>query len=104
MKLDLELESLVPESFTTLDIIQCCVLGYGWVIVLSCFVQSMLMDGVINAFGVIYLEVTDAFNASSAEAAWILSLQTCIMGLVGECLNMYTIYPCSHILHTHNFA
>ena len=62
------------------------------------------MDGVINAFGVIYLEVTDTFNASSAEAAWILSLQTCIMGLVGECLNMYTIYPCSHILHTHNFA
>ena len=44
------------------------------------------MDGVINAFGVIYLEVTDAFNASSAEAAWILSLQTCVMGLVGECL------------------
>ena len=53
-------------------------------IVLSCFLQNMLMDGVINAFGVIYLEVTESFGASASQAAWILSIQTCMHGLAGQ--------------------
>ena len=58
--------------------------GYGWIIVFSCCLQLLLSDGIINAFGVIYLEVIERFEASSADAAWILSTQTCIQGLVGN--------------------
>ena len=58
--------------------------GYGWVKVFSCFLQNLLMDGVINAFGVIYLEVTESFGASASQAAWILSIQICTHGLVGR--------------------
>lgn len=61
--------------------------GYGWVIVFSCFLQLLLCDGIINAFGVIYLEVIEKFEANSAEVAWILSTQKCVQGLVGNKLN-----------------
>ena len=65
-------------------------------IVISCFVQNMLMDGVINAYGVIYLEVTESFGASASQAAWILSIQTCMHGLAGQFLLM--VCPESHVL------
>ena len=56
----------------------------------------MLMDGVINAYGVIYLEVTESFGASASQAAWILSIQTCMHGLAGQFLLM--VCPESHVL------
>ena len=65
-------------------------------IVISCFVQNMLMDGVINAYGVIYLEVTESFGASASQAAWILSIQTCMHGLAGQFLLM--VCPESDVL------
>ena len=60
-------------------------------IVFSCFLQNMLMDGVINAFGVIYLEVTESFGANASQAAWILSIQTCTHGLVGKLCHYYYV-------------
>lgn len=44
----------------------------------------MIMDGLINAFGVIYIEVLEKFGTTSAEAAWILSIQVCVHGFVGK--------------------
>ena len=52
--------------------------------VFSCFLQQLLSGGVINAFGVIYLEITEEFQASSNGAAWILAMQTAVQGLVGN--------------------
>lgn len=58
--------------------------GYGWVIVLSCFLMVMIMDGLLNAFGIIYVEVIDKFGASSSQVTWILSIQKCSLGFIGE--------------------
>ena len=56
------------------------------------------MDGVINAFGVIYLEVTESFGANASQAAWFLSIQTCTHGLVGKLCHYYYVLSMLYVV------
>ncbi|CAG9812474.1 unnamed protein product [Phaedon cochleariae] len=48
--------------------------GWGWMVVLSCFVINMLSDGVGFTFGLLYIEFLNAFGASKSATSWIGSL------------------------------
>lgn len=48
--------------------------GWGWVVVLSSFIISMIADGISFSFGLLYIEFLEEFQASKASTAWIGSL------------------------------
>ncbi|XP_056138380.1 monocarboxylate transporter 2 [Lampris incognitus] len=48
--------------------------GYGWFIVLACFLVFGLTFGVIKAFGVFYVEIHQYFDTTATAASWITSI------------------------------
>ncbi|CAH1100792.1 unnamed protein product [Psylliodes chrysocephalus] len=48
--------------------------GWGWIVVLSSLLLSMIADGVSFSFGLLYVEFLDEFKASSSVTSWIGSL------------------------------
>ncbi|XP_056642873.1 monocarboxylate transporter 9-like [Diorhabda sublineata] len=48
--------------------------GWGWLVVLACFVINMLSDGVGFTFGLLYKEFLIEFGASKSATSWIGSL------------------------------
>nr|XP_023024051.1 uncharacterized protein LOC111512180 [Leptinotarsa decemlineata] len=48
--------------------------GWGWLVVLACFVINMLSDGVGFTFGLLYIEFLHEFGASKSATSWIGSL------------------------------
>ena len=57
---------------------------YGWVVVAACFVVMALSVGNVYAFGVIYVELMDAFGSSESTTAWVGSIETSLLYLTGE--------------------
>ncbi|CDQ92107.1 unnamed protein product [Oncorhynchus mykiss] len=48
--------------------------GYGWFILLACFLVFGLTFGVIKAFGVFYMEIHGYFEATATGTSWITSI------------------------------
>ncbi|VVC86588.1 unnamed protein product, partial [Leptidea sinapis] len=61
--------------------------GWGWVVVLSSFVISMIADGISFSFGLLYMEFLDEFKASKSTTAWIGSLFIAVPLLSGPVMS-----------------
>lgn len=69
--------------------------GYGWIIVISSLVISLIADGVSFSFGLIYTELLAYFNESKSKTAWIGSLFLAVPLLVGPIMsNLVDKYGC----------
>ena len=61
--------------------------GWGWVIVLSCFLVHVIVDGTYFTFGVILVDIVVAFESSVQTTAWIGSLQASLTLILGWCID-----------------
>ncbi|KAK2588247.1 hypothetical protein KPH14_004277 [Odynerus spinipes] len=61
--------------------------GWGWVVVFSSLVISMIADGVSFSFGLLYIEFLKEFGASKAKTAWIGSLFMAVPLLSGPVMS-----------------
>ncbi|XP_041977950.1 monocarboxylate transporter 9-like [Aricia agestis] len=61
--------------------------GWGWVVVLSSFILSMIADGISFSFGLLYIEFLDEFKASKSTTAWIGSLFIAVPLLSGPVMS-----------------
>lgn len=61
--------------------------GWGWVVVLSSFIISMIADGISFSFGLLYIEFLDEFQASKSTTAWIGSLFIAVPLLSGPIMS-----------------
>ncbi|KAI5723609.1 hypothetical protein M8J76_008635 [Diaphorina citri] len=57
--------------------------GWGWVVVLSSLVISMVADGISFSFGLLYMEFLIHFGESKAKTSWIGSLFMAVPLLLG---------------------
>jgi hypothetical protein len=48
--------------------------GWGWVVVLSSFIISMIADGISFSFGLLYIKFLEHFGESKSVTSWIGSL------------------------------
>lgn len=58
--------------------------GWGWIIVLECFIVHMIVDGITYTFGIILAEMVRSFGSERSETSWVGSVQTCLMLLLGK--------------------
>ncbi|XP_050345876.1 monocarboxylate transporter 9-like [Nymphalis io] len=61
--------------------------GWGWVVVGSSFIISMIADGISFSFGLLYIEFLDEFKASKSTTAWIGSLFIAVPLLCGPVMS-----------------
>ncbi|XP_011499953.1 PREDICTED: uncharacterized protein LOC105363842 isoform X2 [Ceratosolen solmsi marchali] len=61
--------------------------GWGWVVVVSSLVISMIADGVSFSFGLLYIEFLYEFEASKSTTAWIGSLFMAVPLLSGPIMS-----------------
>ncbi|XP_055602409.1 uncharacterized protein LOC129751125 isoform X2 [Uranotaenia lowii] len=61
--------------------------GYGWVVVFSSVMISLIMDGVSFSFGLIYMELLNYFGESKSKTAWIGSLFIAVPLLSGPIMS-----------------
>ncbi|KAJ2939777.1 hypothetical protein O0L34_g17967 [Tuta absoluta] len=61
--------------------------GWGWVVVLSSFIISMIADGISFSFGLLYIEFLEEFQASKSTTAWIGSLFIAVPLLSGPVMS-----------------
>ncbi|KAL1453127.1 hypothetical protein WDU94_007299 [Cyamophila willieti] len=57
--------------------------GWGWVVVISSLVISMVADGISFSFGLLYMEFLIHFGESKAKTSWIGSLFMAVPLLLG---------------------
>ncbi|CDW59824.1 monocarboxylate transporter 3 [Trichuris trichiura] len=57
--------------------------GWGWVVVLSCFLISVIIDGAVFSYGILLPALCEYFNSSVVESAWVGSLFSGVYLLVG---------------------
>ena len=58
--------------------------GWGWIVVLECFMVHMVVDGITYTFGIILAEMVRSFQTGRSETSWVGSVQTCLMLLLGK--------------------
>ncbi|CAG9865530.1 unnamed protein product [Phyllotreta striolata] len=61
--------------------------GWGWVVVFSSLILSMIADGISFSFGLLYGDFLDEFKASSSVTSWIGSLFLAIPLLSGPIMS-----------------
>lgn len=61
--------------------------GWGWMVVLSSFIISMIADGISFSFGLLYIEFLNEFQASKSTTAWIGSLFIAVPLLSGPVMS-----------------
>ncbi|XP_035432906.2 monocarboxylate transporter 14 [Spodoptera frugiperda] len=61
--------------------------GWGWVVVMSSFIISMIADGISFSFGLLYIEFLEEFEASKSTTAWIGSLFIAVPLLSGPVMS-----------------
>ncbi|CAK1596544.1 unnamed protein product [Parnassius mnemosyne] len=61
--------------------------GWGWVVVASSFIISMIADGISFSFGLLYIEFLDEFKSSKSTTAWIGSLFIAVPLLSGPVMS-----------------
>uniref|UniRef100_A0A1B6MQ51 Major facilitator superfamily (MFS) profile domain-containing protein n=1 Tax=Graphocephala atropunctata TaxID=36148 RepID=A0A1B6MQ51_9HEMI len=69
--------------------------GWGWVVVLSSLVISMIADGISFSFGLLFLEFLKEFHASKSATSWIGSLFMAVPLMAGPiCSTLVDRYGC----------
>lgn len=69
--------------------------GWGWVVVLSSLVISMIADGISFSFGLLFLEFLKEFGASKSATSWIGSLFMAVPLMSGPiCSALVDRYGC----------
>lgn len=63
--------------------------GWGWVVVFSSVILSMVMDGVSFSFGLLYPQFIIEFQASSSDTSWIGSLFLAVPLLSGPIMSAF---------------
>ena len=58
--------------------------GWAWVVLVAAFFCNVCFDGIIFSFGIIFIELLDAFGESKSDTAWIGSVISGTYGIVGE--------------------
>ncbi|XP_062993296.1 monocarboxylate transporter 13-like [Elgaria multicarinata webbii] len=53
--------------------------GWGWMVVLACFLQSALVFGVIRSFGVFFVEFMAYFEEPASSTSWITSVTVALL-------------------------
>lgn len=61
--------------------------GWGWMVVLSSLVVSMIADGISFSFGLLYIEFLQEFGASKSVTSWIGSLFVAVPLLTGPVMS-----------------
>ncbi|XP_045448834.1 monocarboxylate transporter 14-like [Melitaea cinxia] len=61
--------------------------GWGWIVVSSSFIISMIADGISFSFGLLYIEFLDEFKESKSTTAWIGSLFIAVPLLSGPVMS-----------------
>ncbi|KAL4219062.1 hypothetical protein ACF0H5_021645 [Mactra antiquata] len=57
--------------------------GWGWGIVIGAVIVHIFIGGLMKASGVMYLKLKDRFNQSSVATAWVFSLFTTFLLMMG---------------------
>lgn len=69
--------------------------GYGWVVVFSSLVVSLIADGISFSFGLLYTEFLNYFGESPSKTAWIGSIFLAVPLLSGPVMsNLVDRYGC----------
>lgn len=63
--------------------------GWGWVVVFSSLVISLIADGVSFSFGLLYIEFLHEFGASKSTTSWIGSLFMAVPLLTGPIMSAF---------------
>lgn len=61
--------------------------GWGWVVVFSSLIISMIADGVSFSFGLLYIEFLKEFGASKSTTSWIGSLFMAVPLITGPIMS-----------------
>lgn len=61
--------------------------GWGWIVVLSSVVISMIADGISFSFGLLYIEFLYEFQASKSATSWIGSLFLAVPLMTGPIMS-----------------
>ncbi|GAU98923.1 hypothetical protein RvY_09998-2 [Ramazzottius varieornatus] len=48
--------------------------GWGWCVVLGCFMMNLIVNGISYSFGVIFMELLEKYDRTSSDIAWVYSL------------------------------
>ena len=68
--------------------------GYGWIIVVTAFINIVLFWGQVLSFSVLYPHVTSSFDASYAAAGWVGSLAIAVAFMSGELEQFLVVNSC----------
>lgn len=65
--------------------------GYGWAVVVGAFMVQFLVSGLVKSYGVLFVEVLEAFSdTSTAVAAWIPAILATLCLALGLYLPLET--------------
>lgn len=63
--------------------------GWGWVVVCSSLILSMIMDGISFSFGILFPQLVLEFKASNSDTSWIGSLFMAVPLLSGPVMSAF---------------
>ena len=58
--------------------------GWAWMVLVAAFFCNVTFDGIIYSFGVLYVDLLDAFGESKGHTSWIGSVISGVYAIIGE--------------------